>query len=289
LDKIGKNSKLKILVLKENYGFAKANNIGIEHAQGKYVIILNNDTIVKEKFITELVNAAESDEKIASVGCKILTTNDETWFSQKFTNGGFIVPMFLHDLIRARVDEISNRYCVNLANSGCACLFKKQVLCRIGGYDEDFMADWEDWDLGYRINLAGYKSIYVPISLVFHIGSGSFGNPPKRFSRIYRNTLFTYFKNYESYNLLTRFFFVTFVLLPFFHLGFIVRKLMVNNPQFQREMPGHFFSLVKAYGMFLSELHIFSKKRYSIQKLRKISDKEIFEKTSLRSLFNDRN
>jgi GT2 family glycosyltransferase len=280
----GENSKLRIIALKENYGFSKGNNIGTRYTKGKYVIILNNDTIVKEKFITTLVSVAESDAKIASVGCKIFTKNGDTWFSQKFTNGGLIVPLFLQNLVRAQVDDISNRYCVNLANSGCACLFRKEVLCKIGGYDEDFWADWEDWDLGYRINIAGYKSVHVPVPLVFHIGGGSFGNPPERYSRIYRNTLFTYFKNYESSNLLTRFFFFAFILLPLSHLGFVVSQLIVNGRQPRRnEVLGYFLSLANGYGMFLSKLRVFSRKRYSIQKLRQTSDKDVFRNTSSKS------
>jgi GT2 family glycosyltransferase len=284
-DMFGKNSKLRIIALKENNGFSKGNNIGTRYTKGKYIIFLNNDTIVEEQFITKLVNVAESNTQIASVGCKILTKSSKTWFSQKFINGGLIVPLFLQNLIRTQVDDISNRYCVNLANSGCVCLFRKEILLRVGGYDEDFWADWEDWDLGYRLNIAGYKSVHIPISLVFHVGGGSFGNSPERYSRIYRNTLFTYFKNYESYNLLTRFFFFAFFLLPLYHLGFIVSQLIVNGRQPRRnEVLGSFLSLANAYVMFLSKLRVFSRKRYSIKKLRQISDKRVFRNTSEKSL-----
>jgi GT2 family glycosyltransferase len=279
----GNSANLKIVVLPENYGFSRGNNLGINHAQGDYVIVLNNDTIVRENFIRELVAVAESDAQIASVGCKILSMNGHTWFSQKFTNGGLIVPLFLQSLVSARVDDVSGRHCVNLANSGCACLFRKQVLRDIGGYDEDFLADWEDWDLGYRINLAGYKSVHTPVPLVSHFGGGSAGYRPERYARIYRNALFAHFKNYSSSNLVTRFAVFTFVLLPLSHLGFVVLHLVVGRRQFRRnESLGYFLSLVKAYAMFLSKLRVFASKRYAVQKLRRTSDKEIFRNTKSR-------
>jgi len=281
-EKFGGDSRIRIVELNKNYGFSKGNNIGVAHAQGNYVIILNNDTKVRETFVRELVTIAESDPEIASVGCKILSMDGSTWFSQKFTNGGFIVPLFLQNLVSKRVEEISERYCQNLANSGCVCLLRKKVLYEIGGYDEDFLADFEDWDLGYRINLAGYKSVHLPVPLVFHIGGGSAGYRPERYERIYRNMLLSHFKNYSSFNLLTRFSFLIFVMLPLSHVGFVVRQLVVSRKFRRSDILGYFLSLAKGYIMFLSKLRYFSSKRYAVQKLRKISDKEIFRMTLAR-------
>lgn len=275
----GKNSRLRILALTENYGFSRGNNIGINNSRGQYVIILNNDTRVRKDFIKELVSIAKSDPQVASVGCRILSMNGKTWFSQKFTNGGFVVPLFLQNLVRNRVEAISGRYCRNLANSGCACLFRKEVISKIGGYDEDFLADYEDWDLGYRINLAGYKSVHIPLALVFHVGGGSAGYRPERYERIYRNIMLSNFKNYDTFNLLTRFPFFIFVLLPLSHLGFVIRQLVVGRHFRRNESLGYFLALAKGYVMFLTKLRVFSSKRYIVQKLRSTSDKELFRNT----------
>lgn len=273
-------SRLRVIELGANFGFSKGNNLGVDYARGKYIIVLNNDTTVREGFVRELVGVAESDSRIASVGCRVLSVDGGTWFSQKFMNGGFIVPLFLQNLVRSRVDYVSDRCCVNLANSGCACLFRKAAFWELGGYDEDFVADWEDWDLGYRINLAGYKSVYIPAALVIHCGGGSFGYPPDRYARIYRNTLLTHFKNYDVRNLILRFSFFALILLPLSHIGFIVRQLLVGNRKFNRsKMLSYFLSLARAYSMFLRELRVFSKKRFVIQKLRRKSDREVFRST----------
>lgn len=276
-EKFGKNPNLKVIALKMNYGFSKGNNIGIEYAKGDYVIILNNDTKVKENFITELVKTAESDCQIGSVGCKILFKNGNLWFSQKFMNEGFIVPFFLQTLVEERIETISKSFAINLSNSGCAVLYRKSVLDEVGPFDEDFWSNWEDWDLGYRINLAGYKSVYIPMALVNHVGGGSEGFSPERYVRIYRNTLFMHFKNYEMKNLLTRFPLFLFIMLPLYHIGWFLHRLITHPSEFCRGQElQYFFSMEKAIIEFLLKLRIFMEKRYFIQQLRRIPDREIF-------------
>ena len=280
----GDQSKLRTLSLQENYGYSKGNNIGVKSCtKSDYVIILNNDTEVKENFVRELVEAAESDEQIGSVGCKILSPDQKVWFSQKFSNGGFIVPFLLQTLVEERIEEISDKRMVNLSNSGCAILLRNSVLDTIGCFDEDFRSNWEDWDLGYRVNLAGFKSVYVPKALVCHIGGGSEGFSPERCIKIYRNMLFTYFKNYDTKNLVTRFPFVIFFFMPIFHFGWIIHRLFTNQRDFYRGREfGYFISVGMAVIDFLVKLKVFAKKRYSVQDLRKVSDKEIFSNTKLK-------
>lgn len=281
--KFGKNGKLRVVALRKNHGFSKGNNIGIKYARGDYIIVLNNDTEVKKNLITKLVETAERSERIGSVGCKIVTDKGKTWFSQKFTNGGFIVPFFLQTLAKERIEAVSNDFYTNLANSGCAVLYRKSVLDEVGLFDEDFWSNWEDWDLGYRINLAGYKSVYIPMPLVYHVGGGSEGFSPERYVRIYRNTLFMYFKNYEMRNLLTRFPLFLFIMLPLYHIGWFLHRLITHPSEFYREQGlQYFFSIGKAVFEFLLKLRPFMEKRYFIQQLRKVSDREIFSSTRLK-------
>ena len=277
-----KTDRIRIVPLKENYGFSRGNNIGIQHALGKFVIVLNNDTEVKPNFIKELIKNCKSEE-IGSVGCKILTKNNNLWFSQKFTNGGFVVPFFLQTLVENRIETISESFSNNLSNSGCAVLFRKSVLDKIGYYDEDFWSDWEDWDLGYRLCLAGFKSVCISAPLVYHISGGSAGFSPNRYVKIYRNTLFMYFKNYETRNLVTRFPLFLFIMLPMYHIGWFLHRVITNSPKFRKDQGlQYFFSLGKAILEFLFYLGTFCEKRYSVQKLRKISDKELFSRTRLK-------
>jgi GT2 family glycosyltransferase len=281
----GDNPRLRIVKLGCNYGFSKGNNIGIKHANGKYVIVLNNDTEVKPNFVSELVRVAESENNSASVSCKIMHYDGTVWFGQYFTNGGFIVPFFTQAFSTQYLNRIYNQSSQNLANSGCAVLYKKSVIEKIEGFDEDFWTDWEDYDLGFRTNLAGFKSVYTPEFLVVHLGGGSAGSSPERYVRIYRNMLFTYFKNYDTKNLMTRFPLFLFALLPLFHVGWILHRLITRPPDFHRNQSlQYLLSLDKGIISFLFNLKVFTRKRYFTQRLRKVSDSAIFSNTHLKGI-----
>lgn len=287
-------SKIKIVALERNYGFSKGNNIGFKHAKDKYVISLNNDTEVQPNFVEELVKVAESDEKIGSVGCKIVNYDGSAGYGPVFTNKGFIVPfLFASDikLIRRRWEKVCNTYSANLANCGCAVLYRKKVLEIVGGFDEDFWSDWEDHDLGFRITLAGFKSVYTPKTAVFHAGAGSEGFSAKRSVRIVRNMLFTYIKNYEPENVATRFMLFLFIFLPITHIA----RIFLNEWRIFRKgaslslelLIGRrrgYFALFKAYASFLHMLPFFILKRKKVQKLRKVSDRVTFSRTKMSCL-----
>jgi GT2 family glycosyltransferase len=278
----GKPSKLKLVAFDKNYGFSKGNNMGIKLVNSKFIIVLNNDTEVGKDFVKKLVQTAEGKDDVGSVGCRILFMNSKLWFSQKFTNIGFIVPCFLQSLLDKKLEEVSNGYSANLSNSGCAVLFRKSVIDKIGGFDEDFWSNWEDWDLGYRINIAGFKCVSIPDSLVYHVGGGSEGSSPERYVRIYRNELLTYFKNYDTRNLLLRFPFVLFLLQPIYHLVWFTQRLITRSPELYRGRElDYLIAREKAVFNFLLKLKIFVKKRYLIQALRITPDKEIFRNTKL--------
>jgi len=278
----GDNPKLRIIDLGYNYGFSKGNNLGISHALGKYLIILNNDTEVEPNFVSELVAVAEADRTVGSVSCKILHYDGTVWFGQYFTHRGFIVPFFMQAFSRDFLNELYTNPSTNLANSGCAVLYRSDVIAKIGGFDEDFWTDWEDYDLGFRTNISGYRSVYIPIPLVLHLGGGSAGSSPKRFVRVYKNMLSTYFKNYESINLIFRFPLIMFMFVPFMHIGWFIHRLITSPPDFYKGKEAEYVvTLPKGFLGFLANLKVYAKKRYYIQQLRQISDRNIFKNTEV--------
>lgn len=284
-DIFGNDERLRIVALPENYGFSKGNNLGIQAANGEYVIVLNNDTVVKTNFISALVAVAEKDDVIGSVGCNVLFLNGSLWFSQKFTNCGFISPFFLQTLVKRRITRISSGFRVNLANAACAVLYRKKALNIVGCFDEDFWSNWEDYDLGFRLNVAGYTSVSIPLSLVSHVGGGSEGFAYSRLVKVYRNILFTYVKNYELENLVCRFFPFMFIMLPLRHLFWVVDRLFHKRFDFESQNGYlYLFSLFFAYKQFLQQLPVFLKKRGLVNNLRKVSDKQIFQNTKMNIL-----
>jgi hypothetical protein len=279
-------AQVKILQNQRNLGFAEGNNVGIRHAKGKYAIVLNSDTKVQENFIEELVRVAESNEKIGSVGCKIVQYDGSIRYGPVFMNEkGFIVG--------AKSYKTYDRFVRNLANCGCASLYRKSILDKIGMYDPHFWSDWEDHDLGYRINLSGFMSVYTPKTIVFHVGGGShkvFEHSKERYTRIIRNKLFTYFKNYETKNLVYRFTRSTCETLVR-HVGSILMnelrilcKFIKQNPKSTSslrlvERRKLYTALFKAYLLFLQNLKSIVIEREKVQRLRTVSDSYIFSLT----------
>lgn len=87
------NSNPHFIIIRnsENLGFSVGNNIGFKRTKAKYVIVLNNDAEVAENFIDTLVNVAESDETIGSIGCKIVQQDGRIRYEPMYISYGFIV------------------------------------------------------------------------------------------------------------------------------------------------------------------------------------------------------
>lgn len=263
-----------------NLGFSTGNNIGFKYTKGKYIITLNNDTKVQTNFIEELVRIAESDKKIGSVGCKILQFDGTIRYGPKFTNRfGFI--------ISARKPETCNNFSFALANCACACLYRKSVIEKIGGFDEYFWSDWEDHDLGLRINLCGSKNAYTPKTTVLHVGGGTVKlskTDMERNVRIVRNTMFTYVKNYEAENLiLPLIYFVSYSIVSHFLFMVlnelrILRNLLQNNTDTYNALINHrerYLAIFQGFFQFLKGKVIWAKRR-RIQRMRIVPDKYVF-------------
>lgn len=247
--------KIKIVENKENLGFSIGNNVGFKISNAKYVISLNNDTVVQENFIRALVDVAEQDYKIGSVGCKIVQIDNTIHYGPVYMNYGFIT--------RSLKKQTYDKYTVNLANCGCATLFRKSLLNKIGGYDAHLWTDWEDHDLGYRINSAGYKCVYTPKTTVLHLGGGNFlGMSEERKIRITRNRLLGYYKNYETKNLLLRF--------P------IVALKTLTADAFYWFRKGRISPVIKALSAFFKLLGPIRKEKQKVKEFRAVSDKQIF-------------
>jgi len=277
------NVKVKCIPLAFNYGFAEGNNIGCKYATGEYVIILNNDTEVEPNFIEELVRVAQSDQKIGSVGCRIAQYDGKVGYTPLFTNKGFIVPFFLGgSTAENRLDAVCSVPSCVLANCGCAVLFRKDLFELVGGFDKDFWSDWEDHDIGIRINIAGFKCVYTPKTTVLHRCGGSGGFTKNRRTRLYKNMLFTYIKNFEMKTITLNFSCLFYFILPLGHFAWI---LFNEHNNFKKTALHYdrksYFSILEAYLRFLRGLPLFVKKRQEIQRLRKVSDTLIFRQTSM--------
>jgi len=165
-----------IIENKENLGFAKANNQGIEVAKGKYIATLNNDTEVGRDWLKNLIDVAESSsDDVGMWAPKILSMQERTRID---SIGGLLIYRDGIARGRGRSEEDRGQYDRIediLFPSACSALYRKDMLDGIGYFDEDFFAYCEDSDLGFRARLAGWNAVSVPDAVVYHHYSGSTG------------------------------------------------------------------------------------------------------------------
>lgn len=176
--------KVRLLENKENLGFAKANNLGIQVAKGKYVLLLNSDTYMVENSLQKLVRRADETEDIGAVGPMLLNEDRSIqqsvgffphltkvfwWMSfiDDLPFGSFLKPYHVdHDSFYQKHHEVD-------WITGAAMLIPKRVFERVGVLDEKIFMYGEDVDWCYRAKAAGFKIFYSPTTRLVHIGRGS--------------------------------------------------------------------------------------------------------------------
>jgi GT2 family glycosyltransferase len=212
----------------QNLGYAKGNNIGILHSKGEFVALLNSDTTVDPEWLSELVREAISNPncfyqpKILFAGSKKI--NSAGNFIHLL---GFAFPSGIGEL---DVGQYDKKRLISYASG--ACVFASRKLFTKCGMLDD-LPFYEDVNLGWKASLLGYRSIYIPSSVIYHKWGGSWGAKlsSTKFFYIERGRLFTFFRNYFFRTivlLLPAFIFVELlVLLYSLSHGFISEKIRV--------------------------------------------------------------
>ncbi len=192
---LGEYKEIIFKRLDKNYGFSRAVNEGIQMAQGEYVLLLNNDTIVEKDFIKELVIAIEKDTRIFAVSSKMIAYQNHEIMDD--AGDEYSVLGWAYKLGDGRsVEHYEKEYSVFSACAGAA-LYRKSVFDEIGLFDESFFAYMEDVDISYRGRIYGYYNVYCPKAKVYHIGSATSGSKYNEFKvkLAARNNIYVPYKN----------------------------------------------------------------------------------------------
>jgi len=208
---------VELVALDKNYGFSYAVNRGIEASTGEYIALLNNDTKVDSQWLYNLYNAMQKDEKVFSVGSKMIRFDDTNIIDDAGEEYNLLGWAYQLGAGKS-IDKYNNAYKV-FANCGGAVIYRRDILDKIGYFDESFFAYMEDIDIGYRALINGYKNIYEPTAKVLHIGSATSGSKYNSFKArlVARNNVWVPYKNMP---------FLQYVMnIPFLILGTII-KLM---------------------------------------------------------------
>lgn len=159
----------------QNYGFAQGNNIGINFAlknlDPEYVLLLNNDTVVDKRFLDELIQFNDTDEKIGFSGPKTYYYN-YNGSSNVLDFAGGKINLLKGEAIRLGEKELDNgQYNLPMIVDyiqGSCLLIKRDVLSDIGLLNPYYFTYWEESDLCLRGLRKGYKSFYVPSAKIWH-------------------------------------------------------------------------------------------------------------------------
>ena len=164
---------MRIIALDSNRGFAGANNVGCAEARGRYLVLLNNDTEVLPGFLRALRSTLDASTWADLAAARIIYLHDPELVDSAgdgYTRWGAAFKR-LHgepSLLAADPAEV-------FGVCGAACMIRRDVFERVGGFDNDFFMVHEDVDFWDRAQLLGHRAVYVPDAVVRHGGSSSLG------------------------------------------------------------------------------------------------------------------
>jgi len=179
--------KIRLMALKKNLGFAKANNLAAAKASGKYLLFLNSDTILRSRAIAKMINFSKAKPKVGIVGPKLLAE------PKKVQAFGMGYKTNLKQKIKTHLAPIlanfgfSRKWLTKLSLeywdwrrprqvawvTGAALMIKKDFFNKLGGFDAGFFMYFEDQDLCWRATRAGYQIWVLPQAKIIHLGGQS--------------------------------------------------------------------------------------------------------------------
>jgi hypothetical protein len=181
----------------KNLGFAAANNIGIRKSKGKYILLLNPDTIVNENSFLPMIEYLEEHSDVGIVGCKIINADGEIERSthsfpsllKEFVHANEFIKNILryesrtssllkNNLKTKSLDSYWDHNSIKEVDhvTGACMMVKREAIEKAGLLDEAFFLYNEEVEWSLRIKKAGYKSVFLPDSNIIHL----FGHSTKQ-------------------------------------------------------------------------------------------------------------
>jgi GT2 family glycosyltransferase len=253
--------EVRVVSLSENLGFSAAVNAGIKVSEAEYVALLNNDTEQDPGWLEALVRAAERHPEAGFFASKLVDFRDRRLLDgagDALRLSGLPYRLGHGEVDRGQFDAPGYVF----SACGAAALYRREMLDDVGLFDEDFVSYCEDGDLSFRAQLAGYRCLYVPDAVVYHMGSASTGGK--------RSATATRLGTRNSLSLLVKNLPLSAVphILPFFVLGQLARSLTAAATG---ALGAHLRGLAGAW----HQLPLMLEKRREVQAKKRISDTEI--------------
>jgi GT2 family glycosyltransferase len=201
---------VQLIDLKQNIGFGKANNIGIEKAKGDYILILNPDTVMPEHFLSETIAYMDAHPEVGCLGPRLIDGKGIFAPDGKKSFPSLRIALFKtlgFGKLFPKSPYFNAYYAVHIPEneiaevevlSGCCMLLRRSVIPDIGGivFDEAYFMYCEDVDLSYRIQKAGHKNVYYPKVDLIHFKGESTKKATLSYVKIFNEALLTFVKKH---------------------------------------------------------------------------------------------
>ncbi len=179
----------------DNVGFARSNNLGVRHATGQYLLLLNPDTEWIDNSLEILWRNASNVPDAGAIGCRLLNRDQslQTSCVQSFPtainqalDSEFLRKLFPRSQLwgTAPFHLKSERPIPAEAISGACILVNREFFAAVGGFTEEYFMYGEDLDLCFKLTRSGHRSFYVPDARLVHYGGGSSGQSSSNFSTV---------------------------------------------------------------------------------------------------------
>jgi GT2 family glycosyltransferase len=171
--------QVKIIDPGQNLFFAKGNNLGIKNTDGEFVLLVNQDVILEPEYIEEILKVF-SDEKVAAATGKLLRYDfDSNQKTNVIDTTGIILTSSGRAKDRGQLEEDLGQYdnqTLVFGVSGACPMYRRSALEAVSFtennkseyFDEDMVAYWEDVDLSWRLNNAGFNNVFAPKAVAYH-------------------------------------------------------------------------------------------------------------------------
>jgi GT2 family glycosyltransferase len=202
--------QVKLIENPANRGFARANNQGIKVAKGRYVLLLNSDTVVVDKAIAKMVSFADDNPSAAVVGCKVINpdgTLQRTCFMFPSLLNMFLSSTYLYKIFpksrffgrermtwwdRNDVREVD-------VVTGCFMLVQRAAIKQVGMMDERFFMYGEETDWCYRFKKAGWRIVFAPVDEIVHLGGQSSRQEQEKMILQLRGSILLFIRKHRSF------------------------------------------------------------------------------------------
>jgi len=173
---------VRVLLNNQNLGFGKACNQGAHAARGEFLLFLNNDTVVTPGWLEELVRGARENAQVAAVGAKLLYP-DDTVQHAGVSIGDERKLFHIYKHFHKDHPAVNKERTFQCLTAACL-LVKRRLFFQVGGFNEEFENGYEDVDLCLNLVHQGFRLLYNPRAVVYHLESKT----PGRFDREAENS-----------------------------------------------------------------------------------------------------